>query len=115
PQLRVNRVGRRPGTPPAIRQRRADHLPEHLADFRRRREISPRAEWIARRIIICVAGFHERFDRDRPLGSNPLAKRALQWGHLGNRPALTLSLWKGERSHFDKLNVSAFVSRYRFR
>ena len=62
PKLGIDRVVRRPGALPAVGQRGADHLAEHLADFRRGREIAARAERIAGRVIISVAGLHIGFD-----------------------------------------------------
>ncbi len=81
PQFDVNRIGRAPRTLPRIGEGGADHLAEHLADLRRGREVAARAERVARGVIICVAGFHEGFDGDRPFRRDPLPKRTLQRGH----------------------------------
>ena len=80
-KLDINGVARRTGACPAIGQRRADHLAEHLADLRRSGEIAVDAERVARRVIISVARFHIRFDNDRPLGLDAIAERALERGH----------------------------------
>ena len=75
PKLGINRVGglSRPG--PDVCQRRADQLAEHLVDFRRGREIAGRAERIARRVIIGVAGLHIGLDAERPLAPDALGER----------------------------------------
>src|SRR5436190_2182687 len=80
-QLNIDGVGRRACLSPAIGQRRADQLAKHLADFGRGGEIAPRAQGVARRVIISVAGFHIGFDADRPFGANSLVERALERRH----------------------------------
>ena len=81
PELGIDRVRRRARALPAIGERGADQLAEHLADLRRGREIAARAERVAGRVIISVAGFHIGLDGDRPFGRDALAKRPLERGH----------------------------------
>ena len=83
-QFGVDRMLRRACSRPAIGERSADHLAEHLADLRSSREIAGRAQGISRGIIISVAGFHERFDGNRPFQPYSFAKRALEWGHAAD-------------------------------
>src|SRR5690348_7295194 len=71
--------------------------------------VAVRSKRIAGRVIICVAGFHERLDGDRSFGCDPLAKRPLERGRRYAPSALTQSLSKSERPHFDKLKVSASI------
>ena len=78
PELDVDRIRGRAGAGPAIGERGADHLPEHLADFRSGSEIAGRAQGIAGRVIIRVAGFHKGFDGDRPFRLDPLPQRPFQ-------------------------------------
>src|SRR4051794_27523937 len=80
-ELGEYRVRGRSGTPPLIRNARADDFAEHLADFRRGREIAMLPERVTGRIIISVAALHERFDTDWPLGLYSVVKRPLQWSH----------------------------------
>ena len=81
PELGVDRVARRSGAFPAVGERGADDLAEHLADFRRRGEIAARAERIAGRVIISVAGLHIGLDGDRPFAPDAFAKRAFERRH----------------------------------
>src|SRR5438309_10106717 len=58
PKFGIQSVFGRASPLPAIREGRADELAEHLADFRCRREITGRAQWVTRRVITIVARFH---------------------------------------------------------
>src|SRR5579884_862968 len=80
-QFHVSRIGGRASLFPAIGKGCANQLTEHLADFRRRREVTGSPERIPRCIIISIARFHVGFERDWPLGRNPLAKRPLERRH----------------------------------
>ena len=67
PELGIDSLGRSPGAGPAVGQRRADDLAEHLADFRGGGEIARGSERVARRIIMRVAQVHVTLDADRSL------------------------------------------------
>jgi len=67
-ELDVGNVAKLARSRPGVGETGADKLPEHLADLRRCREVAARAQRIAGRVIISVAGFHIGFDRDRALG-----------------------------------------------
>src|SRR5207249_3804426 len=81
PELGVNGIRWRVCALPAIGERPTDDLPEHLADLGPGGEIARRAQGVARRIIIAVAGFHIGFDGYRPLGLDTVAKRELERRH----------------------------------
>ena len=74
PKLDVDGIVRPARAVPAIGQRRADHLAEHLADFGRGGEIAGGAQRIAGRVIMRVGLAHEDVDADRPGGANQLAQ-----------------------------------------
>src|SRR4029079_18324212 len=81
PQLCVDACVRPARLSPRIGEASANQLAEHLADLGRRRKIADRAERIAGRVIVIVAGFHECFDAERPLGLDSIAECALERGH----------------------------------
>ncbi len=100
---------------PRLGQCGADQFAVHLADFGRRGEVARRAERVAGGVIIVVAGLHIGLDAEPALGAETLPQRALERSHRSPPTALTLSLSKGQRSRFDKLNGSASSSRHALR
>ena len=70
PQLGIDRFAWRPGAEPAVGERGTDEFTKHLRNFGCGREVAVRAERIARRVIMGVAGGHIVIDRDPALGDD---------------------------------------------